>query len=91
MIGRRLRNVWRFQSGTTSFASRGPGASPAAFAAEGAFQSLGQGDTTQVLAAIGMRVHLGKPLILNADVILPVTRDGLTPKAGVVAGFSVAF
>jgi hypothetical protein len=29
--------------------------------------------------------------MLSADVILPVTSNGLTPRAGVVGGFTMAF
>jgi len=38
-----------------------------------------------------MRAHIVRPLLLSVDVLLPVSGDGLLPKVGVVAGFSLAF
>ena len=38
-----------------------------------------------------MRAHIARPLLLSVDVLLPVSGDGLLPKVGVVAGFSLAF
>lgn len=85
IIGRQLRDIPRF--GTVA----GPGGQAGLSFVPDAFQFVGRGNVTQVLGAIGMRVHVGRPLILSADVLLPITDDGLTPKAGVVAGFSLAF
>ncbi len=91
VIGRQLRDVWQFEAVSQTFPARGPGAAPAAFVADGALRSLGLGSTTQLMTAIGLRVHLGKPLLLSADVLLPLTDDGLTPRAGAIVGFSLAY
>jgi hypothetical protein len=54
-------------------------------------RALDPGNLTQILAGIGMRAHIARPLLLSVDVLLPVSGDGLMPKVGVVAGFAVAF
>ncbi len=91
IIARQLRNTWQFAGAGASFPSRTPGTSPAAVSVASDLQALGQGNLTQIMAGIGMRVHIGRPLLLSVDVLLPVSGDGLLPKAGVVGGFSLAF
>ena len=91
IIARQLRNTWQFEGGSATFASRTPGASPAAVSVASDLQALEQGNLTQILAGLGMRVHIARPLLLSVDVLLPVSGDGLMPKVGVVAGFSLAF
>ena len=71
--------------------SRTPGGSPAAVSVASDLRALDPGNLTQILAGIGMRVHIARPLLLSVDVLLPVSGDGLMPKVGVVAGFSLAF
>ena len=68
-----------------------PGASPAAVSVASDLRALDPGNLTQILAGIGMRAHIARPLLLSVDVLLPVSGDGLMPKVGVVAGFSLAF
>jgi hypothetical protein len=91
VIYRQQRNVWRFENRAATFPSRGPGANPAAFTAESDLVALGQDNASQLLTGLGMRVHLGRPLLVSLDVLLPVSGDGLLPKAAVVGGFSLAF
>ncbi len=85
LIARQIRDVPRF--GTV----QGPGGLANLSAVPDELLFVGRDNVTQILTAIGVRVHLGRPLILSADVLLPITDNGLTPKAGVVAGFSLAF
>ena len=54
---------------------------PPSYSAASDLQALGQGNSSQVLAGLGMRVHVGRPLLLSIDVLLPVSGDGLLPKA----------
>jgi Rod binding domain-containing protein len=91
IIARQLRNTWHFEGASATFASRGPGASPAAVSVASDLRALDPGNLTQILAGIGMRAHIARPLLLSVDVLLPVSGDGLLPKVGVVAGFSLAF
>jgi len=91
IIARQIRNTWQFAGAAQTFPSRTPGASPAAVSVASNLQAQGQDNITQILAGLGMRVHLGRPLLLSFDVLLPVSGDGLMPKAAVVAGFALAF
>jgi hypothetical protein len=91
VIARQIRNTWQFAGAPATFPSRTPGASPAAVTVASDLQALGQDNITQILAGLGMRVHIGRPLLLSFDVLLPVSGDGLMPKAAVVAGFALAF
>ena len=91
IIARQLRNTWHFEGGGATFASRTPGASPAAVSVASDLRALDPGNLTQILAGIGMRAHIARPLLLSVDVLLPVSGDGLMPQVGVVAGFSLAF
>jgi len=91
IIARQIRNTWQFAGAPATFPSRTPGTSPAAVSVASDLQALGQDNITQFLAGLGMRVHIGRPLLLSFDVLLPVSGDGLMPKAAVVAGFALAF
>jgi hypothetical protein len=91
IIGKQIRNVWRFEGQPNTFTNRGPGAAPLTVSVPSDLNAVGQGNVTQVLAGLGMRVHLGRPLLLSFDVVLPVSGDGLLPKAVAVGGFSLAF
>jgi len=91
IIARQLRDTWHFEGGSSTFASRGPGAAAAAFTAASDLRALDPGNLTQILAGLGVRAHIARPLLLSVDVLLPVSGDGLMPNVGVVAGFSMAF
>ncbi|MEO5822273.1 MAG: transporter [Vicinamibacteraceae bacterium] len=91
IIARQLRNTWQFAGAGATFPSRFPSPSTASFAAASDLQAVGQANITQILAGLGMRVHIGRPLLLSLDVLLPVSGDGLLPKAAVVGGFALAF
>jgi hypothetical protein len=91
VMARQMRNVWQFADGSATFASRGPGGNPAAVTVPSDVRASGQSNLTQILTGLGMRVHLGRPLLLSFDVLLPISGDGLMPKAAVVGGFSLAF
>jgi hypothetical protein len=91
IIARQVRNIWQFAGAPATFPSRTAGGSPAAVSVASDLQALGQGNVTQIMAGLGMRVHVGRPLLLSLDVLLPVSGDGLLPKAGVVGGFALAF
>jgi hypothetical protein len=91
VIYRQQRNVWRFENQPATFPGRGPGNNPAAVSVASDLAAVGQGNISQLLTGLGMRVHLGRPLLVNLDVLLPISGDGLLPKAVVVGGFSLAF
>jgi hypothetical protein len=91
IIARQLRNTWQFASSGATFPSRFPSPSTASYSAASDLQAVEQANITQILAGLGMRVHIARPLLLSVDVLLPVSGDGLMPKVGVVAGFAVAF
>ena len=91
IIARQLRDTWTFEGASNTFASRGPGAAAAAFTAASDLRALDPGNITQIMAGLGVRAHIARPLLLSVDVLLPVSGDGLMPKVGVVAGFSMAF
>jgi hypothetical protein len=91
IVARQIRNTWTFAGAPETFPSRTPGANPSAVSVASNLNALGQDNVTQILAGLGMRVHLGRPLLLSFDVLLPVSGDGLMPKAAVVGGFSLAF
>jgi hypothetical protein len=86
IIARQLRNVWTFEGQPATFPGRGPGG-----AIPSNLNAVGQDNVLQTLAGLGMRVHLGRPLLLAVDVVLPISGDGLMPKTVVVGGFSLAF
>jgi hypothetical protein len=91
IIARQLRDTWHFEGDPATFASRTAGASPSAVSVASDLRALDPGNLTQILAGIGMRAHISRPLLLSIDVLLPVSGDGLMPQVGVVAGFSLAF
>jgi hypothetical protein len=91
IIARHIRNTWQFAGAPATFPSRTPGASPSAVSVSSDLQALGQANITQILAGLGMRVHIARPLLLSFDVLLPVSGDGLMPKAAVIGGFALAF
>ena len=86
IIARQLRNVWTFEGAPATFPGRGPGGS-----IPSDLRALGQDNVLQTLAGLGMRVHLGRPLLLSVDVVLPIAGDGLMPKTVIVGGFNLAF
>jgi hypothetical protein len=86
IIARQLRNVWTFEGTPATFPGRGPGGN-----IPSDLRALGQDNVLQTLAGLGMRVHLGRPLLLSVDVVLPITGDGLMPKTVIVGGFNLAF
>ncbi|MGH9163140.1 MAG: transporter [Vicinamibacteraceae bacterium] len=91
LVMRHLRGLSRFDAGETRFPSRGPGRLPsAAFVAPDNLQVTGrETDVTQLFTAIGVRLHLGRALLLSADALFPVVDQGFVPR-GVVVGFSMA-
>ena len=91
IIARSSATPRHFEGASATFASRTPGGSPAAVSVASDLRALDPGNLTQILAGSWMRAHIARPLLLSVDVLLPVSGDGLMPKVGVVAGFSMAF
>jgi hypothetical protein len=91
IVARQLRGVHQFEGLPGTFASRGPSVTPLAVSVPSDLTAIGPGNLTQILAGFGTRVHIGRPLLLSFDLLLPVSGDGLLPKAVAVAGFSMAF
>jgi hypothetical protein len=93
VVMRHLRGVSRFASGETTFPSRAAGPLPAAnFVAPDDLQIIERGqDVTQVFGALGVRVHLGRLLLVSADLLFPISEAGLVPRVGAVAGFSLYY
>jgi hypothetical protein len=89
VIARQLRDIWQFESRGTTFPGRTPAGAAVNVGSD--LYTTGQGNLTQILTGLGMRVHLGRPLLVSLDVLLPISGDGLMPKAAVVGGFALAF
>lgn len=87
VIGRTIRDVFRFDIGDRSFPNRAPGTIPtAAFQATDEFLVRGNQDTgtlqnlNLMLGVIGGKVNIGRGLLLNAGMLFPMTNSGLQPK-----------
>jgi hypothetical protein len=72
-IGRRIRNVQRFDIGSTPFRND--------VNASTALVTSTRGDMDQVFSTVGGRFHLGGAVYANATVFFPVLTNGLTPRA----------
>lgn len=79
-IGRRIRNVQRFDAADTAFRNSRPGI-PADVNAGTVLAAGTLGDMDQVFATVGGRFRLGGTVFANTTVFFPVLTNGLTPRA----------
>ena len=89
-FGRSVRDVQRFATGTTVFASGAPGI-PADVAAGTDLITAGRSNFTQILGSIGGRVNLSGTVFANGSVMFPVLMDGLRPTPTAVFSIDYGF
>ncbi|HYM25308.1 MAG TPA: hypothetical protein VEU08_18955 [Vicinamibacterales bacterium] len=89
-FGRTQRNVQRFTTGKTAFASDQPNY-PADVAAATDLIPGTRGDVQQSYGTIGGRVNIYGPIFANGTVIVPIRVDGLKPKPGASFWIDYAF
>jgi hypothetical protein len=90
VIGRTLKNVQRFDTGTTVFATGLPNY-PADVAASTDLVAASRGDLQQVFGSVGARFHLGGSVFANGSVLFPVKVDGLKPRTSAAVWIDYAF
>lgn len=90
---RQLLNAPRVESGSVTFANRGPGPLPSAnvtlpdnITVSGASESL-----QQLLAVVGGRLLIIENWALHSDLMIPLRDDGVTPRFSFVAGLHYSF
>ena len=91
--GRTLFDVSRFELRDNVYPNRGAGALPtAAFTATQEFSLLDEtGKVNMVLGIVGAKINVAKTLLLNANVLFPMTDGGLKPKPTLVFGLDYVF
>lgn len=89
-LGRRLRNVQRFDTGTTQFATGVPNY-PADVSASTDLILGTRGDLQQVFGSIGGRINLWGSIFGNATVLFPVVSNGLKPRPSAAFWIDYAF
>ncbi|HEV3142241.1 MAG TPA: hypothetical protein VGY57_17065 [Vicinamibacterales bacterium] len=90
VVGRTMKNVQRFATGTTRFATGVPNY-PADVAASTDLVLDTRGDLQQVFGTIGGRVNLAGSIFANATVMFPVVSGGLKPKPSAAFWIDYAF
>jgi hypothetical protein len=93
ILGRRLQDVTRFSTEDVVFPARGPGPLPAAaaFTATGVAVVGPSSSLNQMYAVVGTKILVGRDLLFHGDVVLPLVKNGLTPRPVAVAGVGLAF
>ena len=92
LIGRGLRNVNRFGVVQKTFAYRTSATAPLQTATFDALDVIeSQGTLKLLLGVAGVKINVGKTLLLNASVLFPLTSDGLRPQVTPVVGLDYAF
>jgi len=91
--GRTLLDVPRFELRDNVYENRGTGPTPTtSFTATREFSLLeDQGKLNLVLGVIGAKVNIAKTLLLNANVLFPLSDAGLKPKPTLVLGLDYVF
>ena len=90
VIGRTVKNVQRFDTGSTIFATGAPGV-PSDVAAATDLIPNGRGDITQAFGTIGGRINLSGSIFANGSVMFPVTSVGLKPRTSAVFWIDYGF
>ena len=93
--GRMLRDVARFELRDNPYINRGAGTFPGTlptFTATQEFSLQGErGNVNLVLGVIGAKINVAKTLLLNANVLFPMSDAGLKPKPTLVVGLDYVF
>jgi hypothetical protein len=90
--GRTMRDVTRFVVGSSTFPNRAPGPLPtAATTVSNEFIDQPNANLTQLLGVIGGKINLGGTFLLNLNLLIPMTNDGLKAKPTPVVGFDYVF
>jgi hypothetical protein len=91
--GRTLMDTYRFELRDNTYPNRGPGALPTdPFIALSEFTLLEQKENLNlVLGVIGAKFNIGRTLLLNANVLFPLSDGGLKPKTTLSIGFDYVF
>ena len=91
--GRTLFDVSRFELRDNVYPNRAAGPVPtAAFTASQEFSLLDEtGKVNMVLGIVGAKINVAKTLLLNANVLFPMTDGGLKPKPTLVFGIDYVF
>jgi hypothetical protein len=87
-IGRTVKNVQRFATGTTIFGTGAPGV-PVDVAAGTDLIRNGTSNISQSFGIIGARFNLSGPFFANGSVMFPIAVDGLKPRKAAV--FSIDY
>jgi hypothetical protein len=91
--GRTLFDVSRFELRDNVYPNRSAGPLPtAAFTATQEFSVIEEtGSLNMVLGIVGAKINVAKTLLLNANVLFPMTDGGLKPKPTLVFGIDYVF
>ncbi len=91
--GRTLLDVSRFEVRDNSYQNRGTGTLPQPpFISTREFSLLeDQGKVNLLLGVIGAKINVAKTLLLNANVLFPLSDGGLKPKPTLVLGLDYVF
>jgi len=91
--GRTLRDVSRFELRDNIYPNRAAGPLPtAAFTSTSEFSLLEEkGTLNLMLGVLGAKVNVAKTLLLNANVLFPLSDGGLKPKPTLVVGLDYVF
>jgi hypothetical protein len=91
--GRTLLDVSRFELRDNTYENRGTGALPQpSFVATREFSLLEEkGSVNLLLGVVGAKVNVARTLLLNANVLFPLSDSGLKPKPTLVIGLDYVF
>lgn len=91
--GRTLRDTSRFELRDNTYPNRGPGALPSQpYIALSEFTLIDQkGNLNLLLGVVGAKFNIGKTLLLNANLLFPMSDGGLKPKTTLSVGFDYVF
>ena len=91
--GRTLLDVSRFELRDNTYENRGTGPLPQpAYVSTREFSLLeDQGKVNLLLGVIGAKINVAKTLLLNANVLFPMSDGGLKPKPTLVLGLDYVF
>jgi hypothetical protein len=91
--GRTLFDVSRFELRDNVYPNRGAGPLPtASFTATQEFSVIEEtGSLNMVLGIVGAKINVARTLLLNANVLFPMTDGGLKPKPTLVLGLDYVF
>jgi len=96
-IGRTLKDVNRFLVTPQSFNFRQPSATGAppnplqSRTFDDALDVVGRSDLRLLLGVVGVKINVSRTILLTANVLFPLSSDGLRPKVTPVIGIDYAF